>query len=178
MSSFRLFWLFFKIGLFTIGGGYAMIPIIQDEVVEKQELLTTTEFVDALAISQASPGAIAINLSVFLGYRIKGVKGAVLAVLGSALPSYIIILLVSSIFFKYRNLPAVESVFTGIRIAVVAMIGVSLVSLIKTVKMNKFGYAIFVIAGILLILLNWNPIIVLILGALSAIVFDRFEGGI
>lgn len=176
MSYLGLFWMFFKVGLFTIGGGYAMLPVIQEEVVDKRKLLDTTEFVDALAVSQSSPGALAINISVFLGYKMKGILGAFIAVLGSSLPSYLIIMLVSTVFFKYRSLPAIENIFAGIRAAVVAMIAVSLISLIKTVKMDKFGKLIFIVASILLVLFTINPIPVLILGALASIIYERVKG--
>ncbi len=176
MSYLELFLMFFKVGMFTIGGGYAMIPVIQEEVVDKRKLLDVTEFVDALAVSQSSPGALAINISVFLGYRMKGLPGAILATLGSALPSYMIIMLVSTVFFKYRSLPAIESIFGGVRAAVVAMIGVSLVSLMKTVKLGKFGYAVFAAAAVLLVVFSINPIPVLILGALTSIIYERMKG--
>lgn len=173
MSYLNLFLMFFKVGLFTIGGGYAMIPVIQEEVVDKRNLLTTEEFVDALAVSQASPGAMAVNISIFLGYRMKGFAGAIVATLGSTLPSFMVIMAVSTLFFKYREFQSADKIFTGIRAAVVAAIGYSLVKLMKTVKMKKFGYVIFVTASFLLVFLSWNPILVLILGALSYILFEK-----
>lgn len=170
--------MFFKVGLFTIGGGYAMIPVIQDEVVEKRKLLDVDEFVDALAVTQASPGALAINLSVYIGHKLKGIPGALVAVLGSSLPSLTIIMLVSTVFFKYRNLESIEKIFTGVRAAVVAAIAYSLVKLLKTVKLSKFEYGVFFVLGFLLVHFGMNPIPVLILGALSAIIYDRVRGGV
>lgn len=154
-----------------------MIPVIQEEVVDKRKLLDTEEFVDALAVSQASPGAMAINMSVYIGHKMKGVPGAIVAVLGSSLPSLIIIMLVSTVFFKYRNIATAEKVFTGVRAAVVAAITYSLVKLLKTVKLNKFEYGVFAVLGFLLVYFGVNPIPVLVLGAFSAIVYDKVKGG-
>lgn len=176
MSYFKLFYLFFKVGLLTIGGGYAMIPVIQQEFVENNKIMSDGEFLDALSVSQASPGAIAINISVYIGYKLNGIKGAVVATIGSALPSFAIILVLSTVFFEIRSLDTVEKVFNGIRAAVVSMIALSLFSLFKTVKLKKAGYLVFSAASILLVVFNVNPALVILMGALSSIAYDRLKG--
>ena len=122
----RIYWQlfsdFFKIGAFTLGGGYAMIPIIESEVVGKRRWLRQEEFLDIIAIAQSCPGVFAINMSVFIGYKLRKLPGAISAALGSALPSLIIILLIAMFFSRFQDNPVVESIFRGIRPAVVALI--------------------------------------------------------
>ena len=115
---------FFKIGAFTFGGGYAMIPIIESEIVEKRKWISKDEFVDLIAVAQSCPGVFAINLSTFIGYKIKRVPGAICTTLATALPSFIIILLIALFFHSFQDNPVVESIFKGIRPAVVALIAV------------------------------------------------------
>ncbi|MCL1973651.1 MAG: chromate transporter [Bacteroidetes bacterium] len=119
---FRLFWSFFKIGAFTLGGGYAMIPLFQREVVDKKKWLKEPEFLEMLAIAQSSPGPIALNTAIFVGYKTKGVMGSLMAGLGIALPSFTAILLIVYFFTDFKDQPGVERVFKGIRPAVVALI--------------------------------------------------------
>ena len=115
---------FFKIGAFTFGGGYAMIPIIESEIVEKRKWISKDDFVDLIAVAQSCPGVFAINLSTFIGYKIKRVPGAICTTLATALPSFIIILLIALFFHSFQDNPVVESIFKGIRPAVVALIAV------------------------------------------------------
>lgn len=122
----QLFYTFFKIGSFTFGGGYAMIPLIQEEVVDKKKWIDKREFIDMLAMAQSAPGVMAINTSIFIGYKVRGFKGSVVAALGTALPSFIIILLIAMVFTNFRNNPVVERIFKGIRPAVVALIAAPL----------------------------------------------------
>jgi len=135
-----MFLTFFKIGAFTIGGGYAMIPIIQQEIVDKKKWIEEEEFLDIIAISQGSPGPIAINVSIFIGYRLKGLKGAITCMLGTALPSFMIILLIAMMFFQYRNNPIVEKVFLGIRPAVVALIASAVYKMYKSSQIKALEY--------------------------------------
>ncbi|KNF09733.1 chromate transport protein ChrA [Gottschalkia purinilytica] len=173
MKLFRMFITFFKIGIFTIGGGYAMLPLIQKEVVEENKWLTNEEFLDALAISQSSPGAVSINCSIFIGYRVNGIIGAIVCTLGTSLPSLISILAVSIFLFKYRKLEIINKVFLGIRPAVFAMIAASVYTLGKSLKLGREGKILGVAGFIALVVFNINPIIVLILGAISSIVYYR-----
>lgn len=122
MTLLQLFWSFFQVGLFSIGGGYAAMPLIQEQVVDLHGWLQMSEFADVITISQMTPGPIAINSATFVGIRIAGIWGAVIATLGCILPSCIIVLLLAYLYYKYRNLSAVQGVLGGLRPAVVAMI--------------------------------------------------------
>lgn len=132
MIYLKLFWSFFQIGLFSIGGGYAAMPLIQNQVVDINHWLTMNEFADVITISQMTPGPIAINSATFVGIRIAGIPGAIVSTLGCIFPSCIIVLFLAYIYYKYRNLSTVKGVLNGLRPAVIAMIasaGLSLVIL-------------------------------------------------
>lgn len=111
----KMFLTFFKIGAFTFGGGYAMIPIIQEEIVNKRKWIDENEFLDAIAVAQGSPGPVAVNTSIYVGYRVGGLAGALMCLLGTILPSFFIILVVAKFFYQYRNNPILDKVFLGIR---------------------------------------------------------------
>ena len=119
LTSFKTF---FKIGLFTLGGGYAMIPLIEKEVVDNHKWMTREELLDVIAIAQSCPGVFAINLSTFVGYKLRNTRGAICTSLGTALPSFIIILLIAMFFRQFQDNHVVAAVFRGIRPAVVALI--------------------------------------------------------
>lgn len=159
-----MFITFFKIGAFTLGGGYAMLPIIKKEVVEKKKWISETEFLDMVAISQSAPGPLAVNISAFVGQKMKGLIGLVASTLGSILPSFIIIILVASVFLGIENSPVVQRVFQGIRPAVVALIAVPVISMGKTANVNKKNFIIPLLAAILVAIFKITPIYV-ILGA-------------
>ena len=116
------FSIFFKIGAFTIGGGYAMVPLIEDEIVTKRRWLDKEDFIDLLAISQSAPGILAVNISIFIGYRLRGVPGSIVTALGTVLPSFLIILAIALFFHNFKDNAVVERIFRGIRPAVVALI--------------------------------------------------------
>ena len=158
----KIFSCFAKIGAFTIGGGYAMIPIIQREVVEKNKWIEEQDFLDVLAISQSAPGILAVNISIFLGYRLKGVKGSIVATLGSALPSFIIILLIAMFFAGYQDNPDVIKIFKGIRPAVVALIAVPMINMANKAKLNFFTGALAAITALLIIFLKVSPLYILL----------------
>lgn len=177
MKYSHLFATFFKIGLFTIGGGYAMVPMIQEAVVKKSKWLTEEEFIEALALSQSVPGAIAVNSSVYIGYKLKGYKGAIVSALGTALPSFLIILLVSIFFFDFRENAYIEKIFKGIRAAVVSLIALSLFQLFKSVKLKKWGMLVFIAASFLLVVFGINPVWILLSGAAGSIAYSNWKGG-
>lgn len=166
-----MFITFFKIGAFTLGGGYAMLPIIQKEVVEKKKWIGETEFLDMVAISQSAPGPLAVNISAFVGQKIKGLMGLITSTLGAILPSFIIIILVASVFLGIENSPVVQRVFQGIRPAVVALIAVPVISMGKTAKVNKKNFIIPLLAAVLVAVFKITPIYV-ILGAAAIGVID------
>ena len=132
----KLFTTFFKIGIFTLGGGYAMIPIIEADVVDKHKWVERQEFLDLIAIAQSCPGVFAINISIFIGYKLKKLRGAIAAALGTALPSFIIILLIAMFFHRFQDNPVVASIFRGIRPAVVALIAVPTFNLARSAKIS------------------------------------------
>lgn len=162
----NMFLSFFKIGAFTFGGGYAMIPLIEAEVVDKQNWVSKDEFLDILTISQSFPGAIAVNCSTFIGYKIKGIKGAIAALLGTILPSFFIILIIASYFNQFRSNYYVDLVFKGIGAAVPMLVLIAVVSLSKSVKRTYINGAIIVVVIILISILKVNPVIVIILAGI------------
>ena len=128
----QLFYTYLKIGTFTLGGGYAMLPLIQREVVERQGWIDEEEFLNMIALAQAAPGLIAVNSAIFIGWRVGGWRGVCGAVLGAVLPAFVIILAIAMIFQDWKELPAVEAAFKGIRPAVVALIAAPLFKMAKT----------------------------------------------
>ena len=162
-----IFAVFFKIGLFTIGGGYAMLPIIQKEVVETKEWMDDEEFLDALSLTNSLPGPLAINSATFVGYRVCGVKGALAAVMGAASPSVIIILIVAMIFSNLTEYPVVQYIFNGIRPAVVALILYAVIKLAKSAKITEyFNWLIALAAFAAIAVFGLHPIVVVIAAAL------------
>ena len=133
----QLFYTYLKIGTFTLGGGYAMLPLIQREVVERKGWIDEEEFLNMIALAQAAPGLIAVNSAIFIGWRIGGWRGVCGAVLGAVLPSFLIILAIAMAFSEWKELPAVEAVFKGIRPAVVALIAAPLVKLARNAMKAK-----------------------------------------
>lgn len=162
----QIFFSFAKIGSFTIGGGYAMIPLIKTEVVDKHKWVTDNEFLDFLAISQSAPGILAINISIFIGEKLKGTKGSIVAALGTALPSFIMILIIALFFQSFRDNRVVISIFSGIRPAVVALIAAPLISLSKGTNLNRYTSLIPIISVLLIVFLDISPIWIIIAGAL------------
>lgn len=158
----EMFISFFKIGAFTIGGGYAMLPLIQKEVVENKKWINEEEFLDMVAISQSAPGPIAVNISVFVGNKIKGLRGLIATVLGATLPSFLIIILVASVFIGIEKHPVVARIFMGIRPAVVALIAAPVIKMAKTAKMNSRNFYIPLAAVIFVGFLGVTPIYVII----------------
>lgn len=133
----QLFYTYLKIGTFTLGGGYAMLPLIQREVVDRKGWIDEEEFLNMIALAQAAPGLIAVNSAIFIGWRIGGWRGVCGAVLGAVLPSFLIILAIAMIFREWKELPAVEAVFKGIRPAVVALIAAPLFKMGKSALKAK-----------------------------------------
>ena len=132
MILLELFWSFFQIGLFSIGGGYAAMPLIEHQVVELHPWLTMTQFADVMTISEMTPGPIAVNCATFVGIQIAGIPGAIVATLGCVTPSCVIVLLLAWVYYRFRGLDLVQGILAGLRPAVIAMIasaGLSLMAL-------------------------------------------------
>ena len=158
----QLFYTYLKIGTFTLGGGYAMLPLIQREVVDRKGWIDEQEFLNMIALAQAAPGLIAVNSAIFIGWRIGGWKGVCGAVLGAVLPSFVIILAIAMVFREWKELPAVEAAFKGIRPAVVALIAAPLFKMAKSAKISWTTALIPVCAALLIWLGKVNPIWVII----------------
>ena len=156
------FGIFFKIGAFTIGGGYAMVPLIENEIVDKRRWLTREEFIDLLAISQSAPGILAVNISIFIGYRLKGIAGSVVTALGTVLPSFLIILAIALFFHNFKENDVVERIFKGIRPAVVALIAAPTFSMAKSARINRRNVWIPILSALLIWLLGFSPIWIII----------------
>ena len=172
ITSFKTY---FKIGKFPLGGGYAMIPIIESEVVEKKQWLTKEDFVDTVAIAQSSPGVFAINLSVFIGYKMKKVKGAIVTALGTALPSFLIILLIAMFFRHAQDNRVVEAMFRGIRPAVVALIAVPTFNMAKSARIGWRNWWIPRASAFAIWALGFSPIIIIILAALGGYLYGKID---
>lgn len=134
----ELFLVFMKIGAFTIGGGYAMIPLIKNEL-DKRKWIGEDELPDIIALAQSAPGILAVNVSIFAGYKIKGLKGSITATLGSILPSFLIILAIAMAFTNFKDNPIVIRIFKGIRPVVVALIASPMISMAR--KSDKTWWA-------------------------------------
>ena len=161
----ELFWIFFKIGTFTLGGGYAMVPLIQNEIVNKKKWIEEEEFVKLLALAQSSPGALAVNVSVFVGYKMKRMLGLITTVLGATLPSFIIILIIASLFSNIQDNIYVIKAFKAIRPMVVALIAASVYTIGKSAKINKKTLWIVILVAAMVAFLKFPPIVMIILGA-------------
>ncbi|MBE6243134.1 MAG: chromate transporter [Bacteroidales bacterium] len=166
-SYWQIFLTFAKIGAFTIGGGYAMLPIIQNEIVRKG-WLKEEDFTDIVALAQSAPGLLAVNISIFTGHKLRGTKGSIIATLGSILPSFIIILAIAMLFSGYQDNPIVVKIFKGIRPVTVALIAVPMINMAK--KANKKWWA-WLLSGAVLALvafLDISPIYILLVVIISA----------
>lgn len=159
---FKLFITFFKIGAFTFGGGYAMIPLIEEEVVEKNKWIDENEFLDIIALAQSIPGALAVNSSTYIGYRIYGFKGAVVACLGAVLPSFFIILMVAKFLINSFNNDFIDKIFNGIRPAVVSLILIAVFKLKKGIKKNTFSYLVMGFTVVLITIFKVHPILIIV----------------
>ena len=175
---FQLFWTYLKIGTFTLGGGYAMLPLIQREVVDRRGWIDEEEFLNMIALAQAAPGLIAVNSAIFIGWRIGGWRGVCGAVLGAVLPSFLIILAIAMVFSEWKELPAVEAAFKGVRPAVVALIAAPLFKMAKaalkiknsTLKIQNYLPLLVSLAAALLIWLGGvNPVWVILITIVCSI---------
>ncbi|MFO7968683.1 MAG: chromate transporter [Candidatus Izemoplasmatales bacterium] len=166
---FTLFWTFFKIGLFTFGGGYAMIPFIHSYTVDKYKWINEKEFMDIIAISESTPGPIAINSATYIGHKIKGIRGSIFATVGVMLPSIIIIILIAAFFMQYKENPHVEFAFKGIRIGVAILIINASIRMFRKLDKNILSYSLITLGFLLLLFDVLSVIYVIIIGALVGI---------
>lgn len=167
----ELFLTFFRIGTFTIGGGYAMIPLIQREVVNKKHWIDEKEFIDMLAMAQSAPGVIAVNTAIFVGYKIRGFKGSLASVLGASLPSFTMILVIAVFFSNFRENPVVNSVFKGIRPAVVALIVAPLYNMGKAAGITWKTAIIPIAVALLIWKIGISPVLIVLLAIVGGILY-------
>lgn len=179
ISLWQLFWVMAKIGAFTIGGGYAMILIIQQEVT-KRGWISKEDFPDLIALAQAAPGLLAVNISIFAGYRMRGIPGAIVATLGSCMPPFLIILAIALFFTGYSNEPAVRKVFAGLRPAVVALIAVPMVKMARNSCKKWWQWLLAASALALVAFLHVSPvyilIVVIVVSLAVAVALERRKG--
>ena len=157
----QLAWTFFVIGAFTIGGGYAMIPLIQAEL-GRRAWISEEELPDIVAISQSAPGVMAVNISIFAGHRLRGVKGSVAATLGSILPSFVIILAIAMFFTAFKDNPWVERAFKGIRPVVISLIAVPMINMARKSCKSWWTWGLAIAALVLVSFLNVSPIYIIV----------------
>ena len=177
MILLELFWSFFQIGLFSIGGGYAAMPLIQEQVVQMHPWLTMTQFADIMTIAEMTPGPIAINSATFVGYRAAGLLGSIAATLGVVLPSFVIILALSFVLTQFQQLTAVQYAFAGIRAGVLALLCKSLWTMYKKSSKGWPAYIAMAAAFILTSFVGVNILLVIagcgIFGILTSLAMER-----
>ena len=161
VSLWQIFWVFAKIGAFTIGGGYAMIPIIQAEM-SRRGWIGDDDLPDIVALSQSAPGVMAVNISIFAGHKLRGFKGSVAATLGSILPSFLIILGIAMFFSAFKDNPYVERAFKGIRPVVISLIAVPMINMARGSCKNVWTWLLALVSLVLVAFLNVSPIYIIL----------------
>lgn len=169
----ELFIAFARVGVMTFGGGYAMLPIIEREIVDKRHWAELDEIMDYYAVGQCTPGVIAVNTATFVGYRLAGVPGGVAATIGVVFPSLIIITAIASVLTAFAEVPAVKSAFAGIRVCVCVLIFNSVLKLYKKAIVDKASFILFICVFILAVLLDVSPVVFVIICAFTGIALTR-----
>jgi chromate transporter len=170
-TIWELFLIFFKIGTFTIGGGYAMVPLIEKEVVDKKEWIEREDFVQMLALAQSAPGPIAVDVAVFVGYKIAGIPGVIASVFGTIFTAFAVLLVIAIYYTGASGNVYVERAFKGIRPAVVALVAAPVIRMGKNAKINKKTIFIPIVTVILVAFLNINPIFIIIISAVGGFLY-------
>ena len=171
MKYLKLFFEFFKIGLFTFGGGLSMLPFIEKAVVEKNKWMTDEEMIDMLAISESTPGPIAINCATFVGYKVGKIRGGIMATLGVVLPSFIIICIISLFYEKFLEVEVIRWAFLGIKAGVAALILNAGIKIFKKSEHNLFSIAIMLLALEIALFTSIHTVFVIIFGLVIGVVF-------
>ena len=172
----QMFLTFAKVGVMTFGGGYAMLPILQREVVENKGWATEEELVDYFAIGQCTPGVIAVNTATFIGQKLKGTWGAIFATLGVVFPSLIIISLLAGVIEAFSHLTWVQNAFGGIRVCVCVLIANAVVKLYKKAVVDVPTFIIFLIVAAGSVFLSLSPVIFVLLAAIAGIILKALGG--
>lgn len=166
---FDLFYTFFKIGFFTFGGGYAMLPLMQREFINTHQWLTQSEFIDIIAIAEMTPGPISINAATYVGYKVAGVLGSTFATLGLVTPSLLMILIIARLFKQFKSSPLVKGILSGIRPAVIALIFSAVFILGKSVLV-EIRAVMIALAAFLLLMGGWlDPVAVILVSAVLGV---------
>lgn len=171
----ELFYSFFKIGTFTIGGGYAMIPLMEQEIVDRRRWLSREEFLNQLALSQSMPGVLAVNMATGLGYRLRGLRGAFSAIAGNIVMPVLFIITLAMLFRHFRDNPYVERFFMGVRPAVVALIAAPVFRLAQSAKVTWATCWIPILAALLIWLFDVSPILVILAAVVLGFVYGRMK---
>ena len=171
---FELIKTFFKIGIFTLGGGYAMIPLIEEEVVNRHPWVSKEEMLDLIAIAQSCPGVFAINISIFVGYKLRKTHGAVAAAFGTALPSFLIILAIALFFGAFKDNPVIAAMFRGIRPAVVALIAVPTFRMAQSAKIGWTNCWIPIVSAVAIWLLGVSPIYIILIAGFAGYLYGMY----
>jgi chromate transporter len=165
---FQIFWTFFKISPVTFGGGYAMVPLIMKVIVERKKWLTNEDVTEVIALSQTIPGAVAVNSATFIGHKLGGIKGALAAMIGVSVPTFLIVLSLGVSYLYIQDNPKLEAAFISIRVTIVAIIAYAAMKIAKTAIVDKTTFFIM-IAGVLALFFI-HPIVAVFLGALTGII--------
>ena len=174
----EIFITFFKIGLFTIGGGYAMIPLIEEEVVRRHQWLSKDDFTELLTLAQTCPGVFAVNFSVFIGYRLRRTPMALVAALGAVLPSFLIILLIAMFFQQFKDNRLATAVFCGLRPAVAALIAIPVFRLAQQMHITWHGAIIPVLVAVFITYLGFSPILIILIAGVAGVVWGRIKSSV
>lgn len=182
-NSLILFYTFLKIGLFTFGGGYAMISLIQDEVVDKRHWITTDDFFEILVIAESTPGPIAVNMATYIGYKVSKIMGATFATIGLAIPSLTIIFIISLFYEKFLSFTIVQKAFSGIKVCVMVILITTVFKLAKQAEKDIYFYVTFVLAlttmicfSIFIPSFSWISIILIAIGLILGVVNVKISG--
>lgn len=171
----ELFVTFSKIGGFTLGGGYAMVPLMEKEVVERKSWLNKEEFMDILAVAQATPGLFAMNMASHIGYKLRGTLGGIVSSLSVALPSIVAILLIAMFFQAFRDNIYVEKIFRGIRPAVVALIAAPCFSMARTSKLTLRNIWIPIVSALLICAFGVSPVLLILAAGIGGYIYGRIH---
>ena len=173
MKLLSLFLSFAKVGVMTFGGGYAMIPILEREIVDKQGWASSEELMDYYAVGPCTPGVIAVNTATFIGYKVAGVPGGIVATLGVVFPSVVIICLIAGILTNFADIPAVKSAFKAIRVCVCVLIFNAVLKLWKGAVKDKAGVVLFLIVFLLSLFFDISPVVFVVFCALAGLLLTR-----
>ena len=173
MIFLKLFLTFFKIGAFTFGGGYAMLPMIQKEIVETKKWATEEEVMTYYAVGQCTPGVIAVNAATFIGYKQRGIPGAIFATLGVICPSIIIITIIAAFISNFTHYPAVQHALAGINVVVSVLVLNAVITLWKKGIKSLFGFIVFIIAFLVAVLTKFSPIYTVLGAILCGILYGK-----